>query len=45
VGRLDETVLAAAHLPRPEGEATVHYSPGVRVRLGPPNLVSKAAAQ
>ncbi|MDQ4134288.1 MAG: DUF2071 domain-containing protein, partial [Actinomycetota bacterium] len=40
VRRLDETLLAAAHLPRPEADALAHYSPGVEVRLGPPSFVS-----
>lgn len=39
VRRLDETLLAAAHLPSPEADAVAHYSPGVDVRLGPPSLV------
>lgn len=32
---LDENVIEAAGLPRPEGEPLVHTSPGVGVRIGP----------
>jgi len=33
---LDDTLLAAAGLPAPAGDPLVHYSPGVDVRIGPP---------
>jgi uncharacterized protein YqjF (DUF2071 family) len=41
---LDETVLGACGLPPPEGEAIVHYSPGVHARFGPPVLVRRGGA-
>lgn len=33
---LDDTLLTATGLPAPAGEPLVHYSPGVDVRIGPP---------
>ena len=33
---LDDGLLAASGLPRPHGDPLVHYSPGVDVRVGPP---------
>lgn len=39
VVRLEETLFTAAGLPLPEGDPLVHYSPGVSVRLGPPQPV------
>jgi uncharacterized protein YqjF (DUF2071 family) len=33
---LDDGLVAAAGLPRPEGEPLIHYSPGVDVRIGRP---------
>ena len=36
---LEETLLAAAGLPEPEGEPVLHYSPGVDIALGPPSPV------
>jgi len=33
---LDDRLIAAAGLPPPEGEPLAHYSPGVDVRIGPP---------
>ena len=36
---LDETVFAAAGLPSGEGDPVVHFSEGVRVRIGPPHPV------
>ena len=39
VEELDETLAAAAGLPRPPEEPPAHYSPGVHgVRLAPPRL-------
>ena len=39
VVQLEETIFTAAGLPLPEGEPLVHYSPGVSVKLGPPQPV------
>ena len=36
VVHLEETLFTAVGLPLPEGEPLVHYSPGVSVKLGPP---------
>lgn len=36
VAGLDDGLLPAAGLPRPDGAPLVHYSPGVDVRIGPP---------
>ncbi len=36
VADLDDGLIAAAGLPSPQGEPLVHYSPGVDVRIGPP---------
>lgn len=36
---LEETLLAAAGLPEPEGPPLVHWSPGVSARLGLPHFV------
>jgi uncharacterized protein YqjF (DUF2071 family) len=33
---LDDGLVAAAGLPRPDGEPLIHYSPGVDVRIGRP---------
>jgi uncharacterized protein YqjF (DUF2071 family) len=33
--RVDDGLVVAAGLPRPEGEPLVHWSPGVPVRIGP----------
>lgn len=35
---LDETLFAAAGLPKPIGAPIVHYSPGVTVRIGVPKI-------
>lgn len=35
----DDSLVTAAGLPRPEGDALVHYSPGVQVRIGLPHRV------
>jgi uncharacterized protein YqjF (DUF2071 family) len=34
--RADQTLIECAGLPRPEGTPVAHFSPGVRVRVGPP---------
>jgi uncharacterized protein len=36
VGELDDSLVCAAGLPQPAGAPLVHYSPGVEVRIGPP---------
>ena len=36
---LDDGLVVSAGLPRPEGEPLVHYSPGVDVRIGAPEVV------
>jgi uncharacterized protein YqjF (DUF2071 family) len=37
---VDDGLVAAAGLPRPEGEPLVHWSPGVEVRIGRQRLIS-----
>ena len=37
--RAEQTLIECAGLPRPDGEALAHYSPGVHVRVGPPRLL------
>jgi uncharacterized protein YqjF (DUF2071 family) len=32
--RLDDTLVTATGLPKPEGEPVLHHSPGVAVRIG-----------
>ncbi len=41
----EESLTADVGLAPPESEPRVHYSPGVRVRLGPPRPVRRPAAQ
>jgi uncharacterized protein YqjF (DUF2071 family) len=36
VQSVDDHLIAAAGLPRPDGEPVAHYSPGVDVRIGRP---------
>ena len=38
--RCDDGLLPAAGLPAPTGDPIVQWSPGVRVRIGPPERVS-----
>lgn len=40
---LDDDLVAAAGLPRPVGQPLVHYSPGVDVRIGRPELYASPA--
>ena len=40
---VDDQLVAAAGLPTPAGEPIVHYSPGVAVRIGPPQRYGRAA--
>lgn len=42
---LEESLLEAAGLPKPDGDPVVHYSPGVEVRLGPPRFPHAGAAR
>jgi len=39
---LEQTLTRAAGLPEPDGEPTVHFSPGVTVRISRPKLVGAA---
>jgi uncharacterized protein YqjF (DUF2071 family) len=39
--RVDDGLLLAAGLPAPRGSPLVHYSDGVRARIGPPHLVDR----
>lgn len=41
VAHLDDTLVTAAGLPAPQGEALVHYAPSVEVRIGWPSKVSR----
>jgi uncharacterized protein YqjF (DUF2071 family) len=41
---LEETVRRAADLPDDAASPLVHYSPGVRVRVGAPRLLGEARA-
>ncbi len=39
---LEQTLLAAAGIPEPEGDPVVHFSPGVDVRIGRPRLLRQS---
>jgi hypothetical protein len=41
ISRLDDELVTAAGLPRPEGSPLVHYSPSVEVRIGPPTVIER----
>lgn len=41
VAHLDDGLIAAAGLPKPEGEPLVHYSPSVEVRIGWPTKIGQ----
>jgi uncharacterized protein YqjF (DUF2071 family) len=41
VTRLDDSLVTAAGLPAPTGEPIVHFSAGVRARIGLPGMVSR----
>ncbi|HLL69598.1 MAG TPA: DUF2071 domain-containing protein [Micromonosporaceae bacterium] len=41
VEHLRQDLTAAAGLPAPDGDPLVHASPGVRVRIGPPELIRR----
>ncbi len=45
VVELDDQLVEAAGLPAPVGEPVVHYSPGVEVRVGPPEPTRAAPAR
>jgi uncharacterized protein len=42
VRELDSDLVAAAGLPAPAGEPVVHWSPGVRTRIGGPRPLGRA---
>jgi uncharacterized protein YqjF (DUF2071 family) len=42
---VDDELIAAAGLPRPQGAPLVHYSPGVTVRIGRPEPAAVALAR